>query len=299
MLHHFILTRFNLRLWSHDKNGETINPASWLEERLQLFETYTLPSVKGQTCQDFTWVLLVDRDTPVDYRERMKAYREQCPQMVFIAVGKRYAAEFARIFEEVVNEQLKEKDAHAGDLCLTTYLDNDDCLHKDYIQSVHSLLNSPQSTPPIAKDNDRGAFITFDYGLQYYTELGIATRIKYSNNHFITLAEPLIPSNPSTSSSFRQPYTCYGYGSHFYLEKREILPVNHIIQPDKPMWVEVIHKDNVDNDVKMTLHTRLINDTSLLRNSFSLDLDITTGKRWLFLKRFIQQAIRRAKNKML
>ena len=62
MLHHFILTRFNIRLFRHDKHGHSIEPKSWFEERLNLFETYTLPSIMGQTCQEFTWICGLQRE---------------------------------------------------------------------------------------------------------------------------------------------------------------------------------------------------------------------------------------------
>lgn len=81
MTHHYLLTRFNLALWQEDKNGQMIDRGEWIRKRLELFETYCLPSVAGQTCQKFRWILLVDADTPADLRERIKAYRNVCAQM--------------------------------------------------------------------------------------------------------------------------------------------------------------------------------------------------------------------------
>lgn len=49
MTHHYLLTRFNLALWQEDKNGQTIDRGEWIRKRLELFETYCLPSVAGQT----------------------------------------------------------------------------------------------------------------------------------------------------------------------------------------------------------------------------------------------------------
>lgn len=58
MTHHYLLTRFNLSLWQEDKNGLTIDREEWIRKRLKLFETYCLPSVVGQTCQEFRWIYL-------------------------------------------------------------------------------------------------------------------------------------------------------------------------------------------------------------------------------------------------
>jgi hypothetical protein len=136
-------------------------------------------------------------------------------------------------------------------------------------------------------------FLAFDYGVQYYTELGIATRIKYPNNHFITLFEEV---SSAESPSVR---TCYGYGSHFDIEKRKAARVHHITRVDKPMWVEVIHEGNVDNDVKMTLDTSFINDKRLLQRDFSLNVILQTGRKMAFFVRCLKQALRRFYNRFV
>ena len=281
MLHHFILTRFTIRLFRYDKQGHDIDRGLWFEERLKLFEAYTLPSIIGQTYQDFTWILLVSSTTPDKYRERMTGYRKLCPQITFISVKDEQGWHFANIFQQVVGKLLKEKGAKAGDFCLTTYFDNDDCLNKDYVKDVHDILQQGDKTL------QQGGFLAFDYGIQYYTELGIATRIKYANNHFMTLSEKL---SSAESPSVR---TCYGYGSHIDIEKRKAAPVHHIRHADKPMWVEVIHKDNVDNDVKMTLDTSFITDKSLLQRDFSINAILQTGKKTEFFVRYAKQMLRR------
>ena len=285
MLHHFLLTRFNIQIFLHDKHGKRIDSESWLKDRLTLFETYTLPSVIGQTCQDFMWILLVDSNTPDVYREKIKRYRKCCPQIHFISVKEQNGWKFAYIFQQVVWKMLKEKDAKENDLCLTTYFDNDDCLHKDYIRDVQNLILHNDS-----KVTSEGGFLTYDYGMQYYTELGIATRIKYANNHFLTLCEKVSFASPSVR-------TCYGYGSHYDLEKRHAAPVCHITHAEKPMWIEVIHPGNVDNDVKMTLDTCFIKDEKLLRTDFSVDVDIQTGRHLKFFMRYFKQILRRSFNK--
>lgn len=287
MFHHFILTRFNIRLYRYDKHGHSIDKELWLEERLKLFETYTLPSIIGQTCQDFTWILLVDSQTPDSYRERMMSYRKGCPQIKYIAVKEQYGWHFANIFQQAVEELLKERGAKEGDYCLTTYFDNDDCLNKDYVKNAHDILK--QNNNFLQEDG----FLVFDYGIQYYTELGIATKIKYSNNHFLTLFEKVSSvENPSVR-------TCYGYGSHFDIEKRNAASVHHIKCVDKPMWVEVIHKSNVDNDVKMTFDTSFINDKRLLTNDFALNIVLQTGKKMSFFVRCIKQVLRRLYNRFV
>lgn len=281
MLHHFLLTRFNLRLWSKDKTESFINRGAWLARRMELFETYCLPSVVGQTCGEFTWVLLVDASTPAAVMERLHQCRERCPQMHLVRVRSEYGRRFAEIFSQVVARQLAERHAGEGDRCLTTYLDNDDCLARDFVAETQRR----------SEGLDAPCFLSYDYGLQVYTEMDhFATRICYPNNHFLTLVEAVF------GDGF-QPRTCYGYGSHFLLEQRGLARVEHVRDAAHPMWVELIHAENVDNDVKMTLRTSVVTDRTLLRQRFSLDIDIHPNHRWTFAARAIGQIYRRIKNK--
>lgn len=283
MIHHYLLTRFNLALWQEDKTGKVIDREEWLAKRLQLFETYCLPSVIGQSCQEFCWILLVDEKTPTTYCEKIKAYRSLCPQIHFVAVNPQYAFRFADIFRQVVLADLQKKGWNEGDLCLTTYLDNDDCIAKTFVEKVHAeCLNFHLQL-------GEKRFLSFDYGMQLFTDMHhLATRILYPNNHFLTLAE-----------SVENIRTCYGFGSHFLLEKRGLAEVCHIKDKKHPMWVEVIHEENVDNDVKMTFDTHLVNDKDLLRRDFLLPMDIGMGNRMVFICRAVGQMWRRLRNKFM
>lgn len=79
---HYILTRFNLGLYS-DNPYKVPDPDLWLSHRLKLFEKYCLPSVRKQTCKDFTWVMAWDERTPeailkkYDYLDCVQIVHEQ------------------------------------------------------------------------------------------------------------------------------------------------------------------------------------------------------------------------------
>jgi hypothetical protein len=76
---HFIITRFNLRLYARDKKNKPVRTEQWLKYRFDIFEQYCLPSVAAQTCADFTWLCLFDEQTPDFYRLRIASYRAVCP----------------------------------------------------------------------------------------------------------------------------------------------------------------------------------------------------------------------------
>ncbi len=288
--HHFLLTRFNLPLWTEDKHGHSIDRSVWLEGRLHLFEKYCLPSVCVQIFQDFTWILLCDENTPLEYRERIKEYRKQCPQIELIQVEEGYAWNFPNIFSEVVTSMLEAKGAQQGDICMTTQLDNDDAIHKDYLSEINKEINT------FCKDFVRKnpIFLSYDYGLQYFTNLNMATRVKYPNNHFMTCVE----SVHKTKDGIISVGTCFGYGSHFLIEKNFGMNVHHIVDRSRPMWCEVIHKDNVDNDVKMTLDIEIVRDWDILRNGFNVDALIQVNL-FLFTIKGIGQVFRRTKGKFI
>ena len=90
---------------------------------------------------------------------------------------------------------------------------------------------------------------------------------------------------------------------HFSIFKYKNLRIELVDDRDCPMWVEVIHAGNVDNDVKMTLHHKLLTTPSLLRD-YGLDIELPTKttcrRRFMtsFLRRFSSQIIRRGKNKL-
>jgi len=208
---------------------------------------------------------------------KIKEYREQCPQIFPVEVKAGYGFKFAKVFSEVVAQLLKQREAKDGDLCITTYLDNDDALHQDFVTRVQKH----------AVDNKKTSFfLSFDYGLQFFTELKMATRILYSNNHFMSCSERV--------TTGQSPKTCYGYGSHFLLEEKGLAYVEHIHDKEHPMWIEVIHDKNVDNDVKMTLDTHIYKES--LAETFGIQIG-TDRSRMAFYRRYLAQMWRRTKEK--
>lgn len=238
-IYKYILTRFNLKLWQTDKNSHDTQTNEWLEQRFRLFEQFTLPSVLNQTDKDFRWIVLFSSDTPTKYKCRIEEIRSRCQQFRAIGVAPEQSTNFSQIFREVVKSDL---DGMPEGIVSTTYLDNDDALSVCYMETVDNIISA--NTRAIAA---RPTIICFRFGCQYLTEPKIASRASYKRNHFITLAE---------QSGKNGIKTVYGYGSHYYIGKQN--GINKIISTKPDMWLEVIHEKNVINDVRMSLHTRII-----------------------------------------
>lgn len=300
-IHHYILTRFCLRLWTRDKNGETIDWEKWIAGRMELFEQYCLPSVMAQTCKEFRWVLLCDDMTPEWVRERLREYKERCPQIKVAYVPTPKSGLFPKMFCGAVVKLLEKDGVEEGDLCLTTYLDNDDALHEEYVLEVQNVARRVDATGGnSAFSLDEGVkdpfFMSFDYGVQYFTELQVATRICYPSNHFMTVVEyPVVVRTENGAVSVRNVRTCYGYGSHFLLEKNRKVRVEHVIDRNRLMWAEIVHECNVDNDVKMTLDSHMLDAV----DGFGCGMMLGSPRRLAYMRRCLQQMWRRARNKLM
>ena len=79
-MEHYILTRFNLCLWTKDKKSNETRTDKWLKQRFELFERYCLPSIIHQTSKSFKWIVLFDATTPQYYKQKIKGYESRCEQ---------------------------------------------------------------------------------------------------------------------------------------------------------------------------------------------------------------------------
>lgn len=274
-MNHFIMTRFNLKLWTTDKNKMPVQTDEWLQKRFYLFETYCLPSIINQTNQCFEWICLFDIDTPKQYRSRIEVYVKRCPQLKPYYLNRNETQQFLQFFKDRI------RGGGSGDRIITTYLDNDDCLKSNYCEYVQKLAQ----TEPL------NTIISFEYGLQYFIEFGLVNRIYYPNNHFLTLIEANTPNIKTVWSI-----------SHYFLSNYKRDYNIKIVSEIKDMWIEIIHDNNVDNDVKMTLRFHPILFPSYL-HAYGLDKNINPITSicvfiFRFCPRFFRQIIRRLKDKI-
>lgn len=96
-----------------------------MEARLQSFERLTLASMRAQTDQDFTFLVLASELMPQPYRVRLEAICAQVPQVVlrFFPITSVSEAQF----------QVFDKLGLALGKTLQFRLDDDDCICADYI----------------------------------------------------------------------------------------------------------------------------------------------------------------------
>lgn len=268
---HFILTRFNIRLWRQDKSGNAVRTREWLENRCELFEKYCLPSIAHQTCKDFQWIVLFDDKTPEEFRERIRDYQVRCPQLLPVFVAPEGGRDFGKVFRSVVLEHMN------GGRVITTYLDNDDALDIHFVEDLQKR----------ASDLADGTFVYYTNGYQFFTEFGLLLRINYRRNHFVSVIEA---GSPETVK------TIFGYGSHYYIDKIPSAAIEYV--KDRPLWCEVIHQRNMGNDAYFLLGTRMMRDEQILRRDFNIDETSRHGfalYSFRFIPRFVVVFFRRIK----
>lgn len=202
-IQHFILSRFNIRIWTQDKNGKAVRTSDWLKHRFDIFEKYCLPSIANQTCKNFEWLVLFDSKTPAEYKEKLSGYKEICPQFTPIFVEPTQGRYFRQVFRFAVIDRIK------ADRVLTTYFDNDDALSIHFVEDIQRRV----------LDIPNGTFVYYTTGMQYFKEFHLLLRVQYRRNHFVSVIETGSPSRLKT---------VYGYGGHYRIDR--------IPKVQKSMW---------------------------------------------------------------
>lgn len=122
---HLLVTRFNLP----SRGPESLIRAQegWLQNRIGLFERYTVPSVRSQTNQDFTWLVYLDPQSPGWLLDRLAPLVEEG------VLVPRYREEVG--WQDVAADA-REITGAQGRLLITTNLDNDDALAVDFVERL-------------------------------------------------------------------------------------------------------------------------------------------------------------------
>ena len=127
MFKHFLITRFNLGLRGNcGKNG--VSAKQWMRERKKLFWRFTVPSVAAQTERNFTWLILLD---------------EGLPQ---IAIPEAAVAVYGRGVADGLEKAMRIVRGAQSDFVITSRLDNDDAIHRDYAARVQASVEARHLT---------------------------------------------------------------------------------------------------------------------------------------------------------
>lgn len=222
---HYVITKFNIRArFSCKLRDSNYNPMlqilnhEYLEKRFEIFQNFTFNSMRKQTNQNFTWIILFHKRTPKKFLEKINELK------------KKYYFEDLYFDDDekfdFTNYCAKNNDGF--DFYISTRLDNDDCIEKDFIKSIQDY----------AEDNLHNCFISFVHGLKI--DLNENKRYDYfrKSNQFISL----IYSNYEMSVLDVV---------HSKIDDSGIEIIS--FKTDNPMWAEVCHDTNVFNEINKEL----------------------------------------------
>ncbi len=217
---HFIITRFNIRAnYSCSLKDSSYNPMTkildldYLKQRFSIFEKYTLPSIKSQTNQNFSWIVLFHSDTPNIFKSKILKLKKKYN---FIDVYLNDNQKFDLL------EYCKDNNL-ISDYFITTRIDNDDMLSKNYVEKVQNYANQ----------NFHKCILSFENGIKYDLTTNKTYDYARKDNHFLSM---IGEKNDSILN--------YNHSKIFDTG----IDVE-IIKTCKPMWTEIIHESNVHNMV--------------------------------------------------
>ena len=212
---HYLITRFNVPVnnWETDKNGRPVLDHQWMENRLDLFAQYCVPTITQQTEKEFRWLLYCARHTHQSFFERIQELTTDIPQAEIVLVDH---------FDELLVDLRKRMATDNTPYVISSRLDNDDGLGAHYIANVQKCFS--------ARDK---LIINFTEGVLYDRSRGILTEIRNSlRNHYGSLIESMQDGKPLI--------TVMGYPHGIPPEGSTIVDVR-----ERYAWLKVIHDRNM------------------------------------------------------
>lgn len=206
---HFILTRFWFARGPSGVNAPTSDARQWLEDRLKLFNSYCLPSVVGQSCQDFKWLISLDALTPADFLARMRRLVSPWNNIEILVRDE---------WGPTLRSDIANGVAGKTEWVLTTRFDSDDGLHRDFVKRLHEAIGDPVQE-----------FLNFPNGILIYRNN--CYLYQHLSNAFISLLEPV----DTVKTVFWAPHE----------RVNEVGPVRQL--SPAPAFLQVVHGTNDSN----------------------------------------------------
>lgn len=205
---HYLITRYSVastfarrkKIWLDEE---------WLETRLHLFKSYCLPSVTNQSCRSFTWLLLMDHETPT--AAKLGVLSEVKKSGLAFEMVETNGNEWEKNLQGFVRQR---NDSHL----ITTRLDSDDAIHRLFIETVQREFSGGSDI-----------VLAFYYGLTMIIPEGTINEKNNMTNPFISKFEKADDVK-----------TVFDGSSHFHLQMKYLTKLASLRQA----WLQVIHGGN-------------------------------------------------------
>lgn len=207
------LTRYNLP----SEGVESLIRAKdgWLRERTELFERYTVPSVRAQLGEDIYWVVYLDTESPQWLLDKMYGWRDESLLTPVLRTS---------VSPEDRAHDIRQAVGRDSGPVITANLDNDDGLAKDFVQRLRQA--------PV--NGERNAL---------YIAHGLI-----SNGARTYLREDRVNAFCAVREDLADPVTCW---TDWHNRLGLHMPVVEV--EGGPGWLQVIHGTNVSNRVRGTI----------------------------------------------
>jgi hypothetical protein len=254
---HVIITRFNVR--SGGREVKIRSQPEWLASRFVLFEKYCLPSVAAQSNQDFIWLTYFDSQTPQVYRDRIERHARSYANL---------RVKYCDSFEvDLMQRDIRSEIVDPPQWLLTTRMDNDDGLHRDFVGTLQSHL----------RFEEREA-LNFPVGIIL---AGSKTYLhRDESNPFFSLCERYADFSTVWSAQ--------------HTDVARVFSTRQL--PPAPMWLQVVHGGNVSNKVRGNRISRQVALTGFEAISFDSGTEITDRAFAITLENVTAGLVRRARD---
>lgn len=210
-MQHYLLTRFN---WS-----KGLEP--WTEQRIALFSENTYPSVMGQTCKDFKWLIFCDPKTIEPWRSQISKFNSDNIRVIFAEPQHKHP--WYNPTQEVLTDFIVPF-IEPCDRLITTRLDSDDMLAPSFVERVQKAID-----PSLENE-----VLIFPYG--YIMDVdGNFRKKRWGDNPFVTASETW----PNVKTAF---------GANHMRASR--ISTNYKNVDADPAWVCVCHTANFKNTLE-------------------------------------------------
>lgn len=194
--------------------------SAWLEERLDLFGRFCLPSVSAQTTENFVWTLFCDEATDDDVIARLREHAAELPNIRVVETGadRDHNSAIADLFDPT------------ADVLITTRLDSDDAIADDHLASIQAYAES------FHRSTHWDLLVNFPHGYRLDTRSG-------------ELFEDWMPFS-SFHSLLERPKA---YAAKTVMHSGHArLHYEHPTQQDESLsrWLIVVHGDNLVNRIR-------------------------------------------------
>ena len=218
------LTRFNIEIASFDKSKERkCLDETYLSQRFDLFERYTLPSMMAQTDMDYIWLVLFHRETSSIFKKKIDSYVQKYPQFCPLYLDAQEGERYVSILSDYIRKKFPNEQL------ITIRLDNDDMLCSVFIEYAKNYFIKNKHVKVLSLLN----------GLQYEMNHSWLVKYRYPCNHFLCMNE-----NASKESN---NILCFDHSAITELFTSEELTFENNMSP---MWVEIISGTNVINSIE-------------------------------------------------